>query len=442
MTALAETASRWPALDAVPPYTLRARAARLLFLRTIRRLPLRVALADSGPATSVPPGSGPADSLLSGPGPTGFPLSDPGLPDEVVGRGGPVLRVHRPEAFFARLGHDGLIGFGESYMAGEWDADDLPGVLTAFAGALDTMAPRASAWLRPLVLPRRGPDEDGTKERARLNVSSHYDLSNDLFALFLDETMSYSSALFPDVDGRPAPGDLSAAQHRKIDRLLDRAGVGPGTRLLEIGTGWGELAIRAAHRGATVTTITLSAEQRDLALRRAAAAGAADRVTVELCDYRDATGAYDAIVSVEMVEAVGARHWGVYCRALDRLLAPGGTVALQAITMAHHRMRATRNTRTWVHKYIFPGGLIPSVTALERALQGTALRIRDDFGFGLHYAETLRLWRAAFTAREAEVGALGFDAVFRRMWEFYLAYSEAGFRAGYLDVRQFVLARG
>ncbi|GAB2853690.1 class I SAM-dependent methyltransferase [Actinocorallia aurea] len=407
MTALAETATRWPSLEAVPDSTLRARAARLLFLRTARRLPLRVA-----------------------------------LPDTVVGRGGPALRVHRPEAFFARLGRDGLIGFGESYMAGEWEADDLPGVLGAFATALDTMAPRATAWLRPLVLPRRGPDEDGTKERARVNVSSHYDLSNDLFALFLDETMTYSSALFPEADGRPVSGDLAAAQHRKIDRLLDRAGVGPGTRLLEIGTGWGELALRAARRGAEVTTITLSAEQRDLALRRAAAAGAADRVAVELRDYRDAAGSYDAIVSVEMIEAVGERHWGVYCRTLDRLLAPGGTVALQAITMPHHRMRATRGTRTWVHKYIFPGGLIPSARALEQALQGTSLRVREDHCFGLHYAETLRLWRAAFTAREAEVEALGFDAVFRRMWEFYLAYSEAGFRSGYLDVRQLVLSRG
>ncbi|MDX6740345.1 cyclopropane-fatty-acyl-phospholipid synthase family protein [Actinocorallia sp. A-T 12471] len=406
MTTLAATASRWPALDGVPPYSVRAQAARLLFLRAVRRLPLCVA-----------------------------------LPDAVIGEGGPLLCVHRPEAFFARLGSDGLIGFGESYMAGEWDAEDLPGVLAAFAGSLDTLAPRAASLLRPWVLPRRGPDERGTRERARVNVSSHYDLSNDLFALFLDETMTYSSALFPTRDGFMERGDLVAAQHRKIDRLLDRAGVGPGTRLLEIGTGWGELAIRAARRGADVTTITLSAEQRALALRRAAAAGVGERVAVELCDYRDAEGSYDAVVSVEMIEAVGDRHWGEYCAALDRLLAPGGTVALQAITMAHHRMRATRGTRTWVHKYIFPGGLIPSVKALEQALRGTSLRIGEDFGFGDHYAETLRHWREKFTALEAEVAALGFDAVFRRMWEFYLAYSEAGFRSGYLDVRQLVLTR-
>ena len=326
-------------------------------------------------------------------------------------------------------------------MAGEWEADDLVGVLTVLASRVGSLVPRGVRWLRPLAVPRRGPAEDGTPGNARRNVSSHYDLSNDMFALFLDETLSYSAALFPQERGLPVADDLAAAQRRKIDRLLDRAGAGPGTRLLEIGTGWGELAIRAALRGADVRTVTLSAEQRGLALRRAAAAGVADRVRVDLCDYRDLTGEYDAIISVEMIEAVGHRHWKAYCAVLDRLLAPGGKAALQAITMPHDRMTASRGTWTWIQKYVFPGGLIPSKRALEEALSTTALRIGEDFRFGAHYAETLRLWREAFDAHGFQVRELGFDTTFQRMWRLYLAYSEAGFRAGYLDVRQLLLTR-
>ncbi|WP_418952904.1 class I SAM-dependent methyltransferase [Streptomyces luridiscabiei] len=227
-----------------------------------------------------------------------------------------------------------------------------------------------------------------------------------------------------------------------VDLLLDAAGVGEGTRLLEIGTGWGELAVRAAARGARVVSVTLSAEQRQLARTRIREAGFEDRAEVRLCDYRQVTGEYDAIVSVEMIEAVGEEFWPVYFRTLDRLLAPGGRVALQAITMPDDRLRASRSTYTWIHKYIFPGGLLPSTEAIERVTtEHTRLRTVQRIGYGAHYAETLRLWRERFTERSAEVDALGFDAVFRRMWTFYLAYSEAGFRSGYLDVQQLLLTR-
>ncbi|MFE5689796.1 class I SAM-dependent methyltransferase, partial [Streptomyces sp. NPDC056512] len=258
---------------------------------------------------------------------------------------------------------------------------------------------------------------------------------------FLDASLSYSSAVFR---GFPATWrHLEAAQHAKIDRLLDLAEVTSGTRLLEIGTGWGELAIRAARRGARVTTLTLSAEQRDLARERIRAAGAADRVSVELCDYREARGTYDAVVSVEMVEAVGVEFWPVYFRTLDERLAPGGRAALQAITMPHDRMLASRGTFTWIHKYIFPGGQLPSVEAIEETVRDrTGLRTARRDGFGAHYAETLRLWRERFTERADEVAELGFDDTFRRMWTFYLAYSEAGFRAGYLDVQQYLFTKG
>ncbi|MFW5418764.1 class I SAM-dependent methyltransferase [Nocardiopsis sp. CNT-189] len=404
-------ARRWPDVARTPAAPVRGRAARLLAGRALARLPVRV---------EVPGGRAPASG---------------GGPDD------PVLVLRRPEAFFARLGRSGLIGFGESYMAGEWDAPDLPGLLEVFARGYDGLVPAALRPLRHIVLPRRPGSERNTAERARSNAGHHYDLSNDLFALFLDETMTYSAAMF---DGGPArgPADLARAQRRKIDRLLDGAAVGPGTRLLEIGTGWGELAIRAALRGAEVTTVTLSAEQRALAAERAERAGVGAAVDVRLCDYRAVRGRYDAVVSVEMVEAVGERYWPVFFTALDRLTAPDGRVALQSITMEHGMMRASRNERTWMHKYIFPGGLIPSPTAMREQIDArTALRVTGRTAFGPDYAETLRIWRESFERAADRVERLGFDPVFRRMWRLYLAYCEAGFRAGMIDVEQLTMVR-
>ncbi|MBM9622581.1 SAM-dependent methyltransferase [Streptomyces zhihengii] len=402
-------ARRWPDV-ARPPHVSRARAAvaERIVRRAIRPLPLRVRLAGER---------------------------------EPAGAGGPLMEVRDPRAFFARIAAGGTIGFGESYMAGEWDAPDLVGVLSAFAEHAATLVPRPLQRLRKVWAPAQPAGHRNTADATRANISHHYDLSNDLFALFLDDTLTYSSALFR---GFPAEQHLlEAAQHRKIDRLLDLAETGPGTRLLEIGTGWGELAIRAAARGADVVTVTLSSEQQELAARRVRDAGLDDRVTILLRDYRAITGTYDAVVSVEMIEAVGAEFWPEYFTALGRLLVPGGHAALQAITMPHDRMLASRSTHTWIQKYIFPGGLLPSTEAIEETAGrsgGLAVTARDTFG--PHYAETLRLWRERFTARAEEVGALGFDETFRRMWTFYLAYSEAGFRSGYLDVQQLRLTKG
>ena len=211
--------------------------------------------------------------------------------------------------------------------------------------------------------------------------------------------------------------------------------------MLEIGTGWGELAIRAAARGAHVHSITLSAEQQQMAQQRVAAAGLSDRVTIELKDYREVDGRYDAVLSVEMIEAVGYRFWPTYFQTLDRLVSPGGRVAIQAITMPHDRMLVSRNTYTWIQKYIFPGGVIPSVEAIVGITEReTRLRTVGMLSLRPHYAETLRLWRERFLADRPAVSALGFDDVFQRMWELYLAYSEAGFRCGYLDVYQWTFA--
>ena len=407
-------ATRWPDVAAATGSSVRAHIARALFTAGVAKLPLRVRFPDG--------------KLIGGGSPTA-----------------PVMVLNRPRDFFRRFGASGLIGFGESYMAGDWDCADLTGLLTVFAANVGDLVPPWQQRLRQLAVRKQPPDDAQTREGARRNIGRHYDLSNDLFALFLDETMTYSSALFDTgPDGTPiASADLlGQAQHRKIDHLLDQAGVGPGCRLLEIGTGWGELAIRAAQRGASVVTITLSKEQQALAVRRVAEAGLAGQVSVELRDYRDIDGKFDAICSVEMLEAVGERYWDGYFTALDQHLAPGGRIALQTITMAHDRMLATRHTYTWIHKYIFPGGLLPSVTAIENSLtSATRLRITAREDLGAHYADTLKIWRDRFCAHSDEVGRLGFDEVFHRMWTFYLSYSEAGFRAGYIGVSQLTLGR-
>jgi cyclopropane-fatty-acyl-phospholipid synthase len=356
----------------------------------------------------------------------GISVSTDGQPADIV--------LHRPDEFFSRIGSDGLVGFGEAYLTGAWDAPDLPGTLTVLCEHIDTLMPGWMQRLRSTYVARRPRTERNTRANARGNIAHHYDLSNELFATFLDPTMSYSSALF---DGARPGGDLEAAQVRKVEAILDAAHVTRGSRVLEIGTGWGELAIRAAWRGATVRTITLSREQQVLARDRISAAGLSDRVDVDLLDYRAVDGEYDAVVSVEMIEAVGLEYLPAYFETIDRVLAPGGTVAIQAITMPHRRMLATRHTWTWVQKYIFPGGFLPSIELLDDVTRRrTRLRLTDRHAFGSHYAETLRQWDAAFMAAREHVLDLGFDETFVRMWHFYLSYARAGFASGYLDVQQ------
>jgi cyclopropane-fatty-acyl-phospholipid synthase len=351
---------------------------------------------------------------------------------------GPQMMIHRPGDFFTRIGRDGKIGFGEAYMAGDWEARcDLGELLEPMARNVRTLIPPRLQWLRRVYEPKPPMAEDNHLPGARRNIARHYDLSNELFALFLDATMTYSSALFTR-----SGETLEEAQVRKIERLLDSALVTAGSRVLEIGTGWGELAIRAARRGATVTTLTLSHEQAELARQRIASEGLSGSVHVLEQDYRHSSGQFDAVISVEMIEAVGERWWPAYFQTLEDRLAPGGRVALQSILMRHDAMIATRRSWTWIHKYIFPGGIIPSMEAIRHALSAhTNLRIVERLHFGDSYAETLRRWRASFDRQVDAVEALGFDSVFRRMWDFYLAYSEAGFRSGHLDVAQVVLAR-
>jgi cyclopropane-fatty-acyl-phospholipid synthase len=351
--------------------------------------------------------------------------------------GDPTMRIRRPDAFFTRLGRGGKIGFGESFMAGDWDSPELVNVLTQLARSVSALVPQPLQRLRRWYDASFPTDEDNDRSGAMRNVARHYDLSNDLFAAFLDESMTYSSGLFGD-----SSEPLSAAQARKIERLLELTQVTSGSTVLEIGTGWGELALRAARRGAHVTSVTLSSEQAALARRRVQDAGLADRVDIRVQDYRDIDGRFEAVLSVEMIEAVGEHWWPTYFRVLDQRLAPGGRVGLQAILLPHDRLTASKRSWTWIHKYIFPGGLIPSAEAIEAGVANhTSLEIVDRLHFGASYAETLKRWREKFDANRKLVESLGFDEAFRRMWHFYLAYCEGGFRAGYLDVAQFVMAR-
>lgn len=404
----------WQALATVPRAPVSATVARLIFERAAGRLPLRVSYPDG----------------------------------RVIGRGSsasPVFEVVRPPAFFARVGRDRKIGFGDSYVAGDWrpgPGTDLAELLTVFAERLTTLVP---PWLQKLrgLVDKRIPDQhDNSIDGSRANIAAHYDLSNELFETFLDPTMSYSSAWFGPDSPVDSATDLEGAQLRKIDAMLDLAGVRAGTRLLEIGSGWGALAIRAGQRGARVTSITLSREQLQLAQQRVEAVGLADLVEIRVQDYREVQGRFDAIVSVEMIEAVGERYWPDYFMTLDRLLVPGGAVSLQAITMAHERVLATRRSFGWIQKYIFPGGLLPSLQAIDETLAAhTTLRVTQRRELREHYARTLRLWRKRFVDASPRLRAQGVEETFSRMWEFYLAYSEAGFRSGYLGVSQLQLSR-
>jgi cyclopropane-fatty-acyl-phospholipid synthase len=359
------------------------------------------------------------------------------------------MLLRRPQSFYRRFGTSGLVGFGEAYQAGDWDSDDLTALLTVLAAGVDAIIPPALQRIGAHGAAARRPRAEAqTIEGSLRNASHHYTLPEELFGAFLDETMCYSSAIFPTGDDGgviAAESALAEAQRRKIDLLLDLAGVRSGSRVLEIGTGWGELAVRAAQRGALVHAVTNMAEHAAYARARASKAGVADRVHVDLRDYREITaddGGYDAILSVEMIEAVGRSYWPSYFQALDRLLVPQGRIGLQAMSMRHDRMIRNSVTHTWIDKYIFPGGVIPSVQAIEQTLaRHTSLRVLDRCAFGEHYRATLSLWRTRFNRNWPSIAELGFDETFRRTWNFYLAYSEAGFAARYLDVHQFLIGR-
>jgi len=347
--------------------------------------------------------------------------------------------VVRDWRFFWRALTAGDIGVGEAYMAGEWTCDDLVGLCRMFLRD-QAMLKHRSAWTVPARLGHAALRRlrANTLSGSRRNITYHYDLSNDLYRLFLDESMMYSCAVFGRDDM-----SLAEAQQHKIDEICRRLGLAPGMDVLEIGGGWGAFAVHAARQyGCRVTSLTLSDRQRQLARERVAAAGVESRVDIQLCDYRRVAGQFDRIVSIEMFEAVGYEYYGAFFGTCSGVLRPEGKMFLQTIYMPDQHFDTYRRDFDWLRKHIFPGSLLASVYEITRALkQHTALRIESMQEIGLHYARTLRLWRERFMSRLPEVRQLGFDDRFIRMWEFYLASCEAAFAARYIGDVQMILAR-
>jgi cyclopropane-fatty-acyl-phospholipid synthase len=365
---------------------------------------------------------------------------DDGRRFRVEGRNpGPVaeMRVHDADVF-ARLLREGDMGFSDAYLEGGWSTPDLmafmdlvhernEAIYDGFPGiGLLRAFERLRHWLR-----------SNSRRQARRNIAHHYDLGNDFYRLWLDETMTYSSALF-----RTGQEPLERAQIQKYASMVDRMGAQPGDHVLEIGCGWGGFAEYAAkERGLRVTGLTISQAQHDYAVERIARAGLSDRVEIKLQDYRDERGTYDGIASIEMFEAVGEKYWPVYFDTLRERLKPGGNATLQIITVADARFEIYRKGVDFIQKYIFPGGMLPSPTALRAEVARAGLTLRDSVEFGDSYSQTLRRWHDTFNAHWDDVQRLGFDDRFRRMWNFYLTSCAAAFRSGNCDVTQITVTR-
>lgn len=328
--------------------------------------------------------------------------------------------------FYRAAAAQGSVGAGEAYMDGLWRCDDLVGLVRLLVINRDRLDAMETGLARLGGLALRGWHalRRNTRAGSRRNIAAHYDLGNELFALFLDPSMMYSSAVFADESET-----LEQAQFRKLERICRKLDLQPGDHLVEIGTGWGGLAIHAASRfGCRVTTTTISREQHALATERVAAAGLSDRVTVLLEDYRDLRGEYDKLVSIEMVEAIGHQYLETYLAKCASLLKPEGLALIQAITIEDHRYAQALGSVDFIKRFIFPGSFIPCVSALTgAAAQASDLRLINLEDIGPSYALTLRHWRQRFLARLDEVRRQGYDERFIRMWEFYLAYCEGGF---------------
>lgn len=348
------------------------------------------------------------------------------------------IRIH-DYAAFERFLIGGETGGGEAYMDGLWSSPDLAALIRVAALNRADLALASGWWRIPAQLRKTFAHRArrNTKSNARRNIAAHYDLSNDLYRLFLDDSMTYSAAVFETGDET-----LEEAQRNKYRRMAERASLTAGMHVLEIGTGWGGFAMYAAGElGCRVTTVTISQEQHDLATERIRAAGLSHLVNVQLRDYRDIQGQYDAIVSIEMLEAVGHDYFPAYFAAVDAALRPGAKASIQVITFPDATYETQRRGANWIQTYIFPGGLCPSIAVMEQALRRTSLLITDIDDIAASYVRTLREWRTRFMGRLGEVRALGFDDRFIRMWEYYLALSEAGFATGVTQDLQLVLEK-
>jgi len=348
-----------------------------------------------------------------------------------------------------RILSSGDIGLAEGYIEGQWDSHDLSALLRLCISNRDHLEQLVYGhWWGRLGFRLRHLLRRNTRAGSAKNIHAHYDLGNDFYRLWLDPTMSYSSAWFEGLSGAALQAaDLEQAQRFKVRRALSETGLQPGQRLLEIGCGWGALAETAATEfGAQVTGVTLSREQLQWGMQRITQAGLQAQVDLRYQDYRDlaaehAAQPFDAIVSIEMFEAVGHEYWRTYFQVLRDCLKPGGYACLQSITLREDLFARYLHSTDFIQQFIFPGGLLPSVTAFEQEAQRAGLTVEKKMRFGKDYAETLRRWRHAFEQRLDEVRSLGFDERFVRIWRFYLAYCEAAFDTGNTDVVQFTLRR-
>jgi len=333
-----------------------------------------------------------------------------------------------------RIASSGALGFSEGYIHGEWDTPDLQALLLALAGELDDIeAARAGRGPSRIVAKIQHWMNANTKRGSRRNISFHYDLGNSFYERWLDGSMTYSSGIFE------TPGDtLAEAQARKYRRICEQLALKPGDRVLEIGCGWGgfaEIAIR--EFGCHVTGLTLSQEQHDYAVKRLEKAGLADKADIRMQDYRDEREQFDAIASIEMFEAVGEENWPVYFEQVAACLKPGGRASLQIITIREDLFEHYRKSVDFIQKYVFPGGILPPPSRLGEEAERVGLEAADTAMFGTSYARTLAAWHDAYREAWPDIRTLGFDARFDRIWRFYLAYCEAGFTTGRIDVGQF-----
>ena len=352
-------------------------------------------------------------------------------------RDGPVAVVQLNSWYaLVRLATSGSIGWYRAWVKGEWRSPDPVPLFALFMANGESLgdigrAKGSARWYNALRHRRKDNDLLGARE----NIAAHYDLGNDFYREWLDPTMSYSSARFGAGD------DLEAAQRRKVSLLLDRLDLKPGMRLLEIGCGWGTLAIEAARRGATVVGLTLSAEQKSWAEAKIAEAELSDRIEIRMQDYRQISEQFDAIASVEMAEAVGEKWWPTYMESIARNLNPGGKAALQFISMNHRLFKGYARNPDFIQAYIFPGGMLIDEPRFEALAKGRGLSWQDREGFGLDYAETLKIWRQRYDAAVREGRLTGFDERFHNLWRYYLMYCEGGFRGRGIDVAQVTMAR-
>jgi len=340
-------------------------------------------------------------------------------------------------AFAKRVLANGDIGFAEGLIAGEWESDDLPALLTLLAANVDRMAKLLEGGpIGQLVNWLRHASRANTRAGARRNILAHYDLGNRFYAAWLDPSMTYSSARFEQAH------DLEAAQMAKYKALADHIDLQPGDHVLEIGCGWGGFAEYAAkERGARVTGITISDEQLAYARARMERAGLSERVSIIRCDYRDIEGQFDKVASIEMFEAVGEKYWPAYFAKIAQVLKPGGRACLQIITIKDELFAQYRRRADFIQRYVFPGGMLASIERLKQETERAGLAWRQVEAFGQSYADTLAEWARRFGGKWDEIRNLGFDERFKRLWLFYLGYCEAGFRTGRTNVVQLALVK-